>query len=82
MNLERSRLGSKSQEFTDVINLKLDKDESPELLKSEGYYPAYHMNKKYWITITLDETVKDSDIMKLIEESHSYTLSKSKKHSK
>lgn len=82
MNLERSRLGSKSQEFTDVINLKLDKDEIPELLKSEGYYPAYHMNKKYWITLTLDETVKDSDIMRLIEESHSYTLSKSKKRSK
>jgi predicted DNA-binding protein (MmcQ/YjbR family) len=28
------------------------------------------MNKKYWISITLDDTINDKEIMKLIKESY------------
>ena len=55
------------------MNVKLDKDKIQELLKKDGYYPAWHMNKKSWITITLDEVISDDEIMNLIKESYSYT---------
>ena len=51
------------------MNVKLDKDEITELLKTRGFYPAYHMNKKNWITILLDDTISDEVIMCLIEKS-------------
>ena len=38
------------------------------------------MNKKYWITVILDETLSDKEIMELIEESHSFTVKKNKTH--
>jgi predicted DNA-binding protein (MmcQ/YjbR family) len=28
------------------------------------------MNKKYWITIVLDETLSDKELMNFIEKSH------------
>ena len=41
-----------------------------ELIKKEGYYRAYHMNKEKWLTILLNDTVKDNEIITLIDESY------------
>lgn len=57
----------------EIINLKLDSDKIQNLLKQKSFFPAWHMNKKYWITITLDETLSDDTILSFIEESYSYT---------
>ena len=55
-------------------DLKLNKEKIPELIKKNGFYPAYHMNKKYWITLSLNEVIKDEDIMKYLDESYQYTI--------
>ena len=73
-NIDYSKLGFDNKKTVEIINIKLDKDEIQKLLKKDGFYPAWHMNKKSWITITLDETISDNEIMDLIEESHSYTV--------
>ncbi len=80
MQVKREKLGEKSSELTEVMNVKLDKETIPELIKKDGYYPAYHMNKTYWITMSLDETLTDEEIFTRIKESHSYT-EKSKRKS-
>ena len=58
----------------DVINIKLNNNKIKNLLNKKGFYEAYHMNKKNWITITLDDTISDDILMKLIAESYSYTV--------
>ena len=35
--------------------------------------PAYHMNKTHWISVILDGSVPDADILRMIEESHRLT---------
>ena len=72
MNVNKSKL-SNGEEYVDVINIKLDSSKIVELLKLPGYYPAYHMNKKYWISIILDDTINDLNIMDLIGESYMYS---------
>lgn len=54
----------------EIINLKLDKDKIPIYLKQKGIYKAYHMNKKYWVSIVLDNTLSDTDIMLYVSESY------------
>ena len=78
MYIPRTRLGEPSEKMVEVMNLKLDTEKITELIKKDGYYPAYHMNKKYWITLCLDETLSDYEIMEHIEESHAYTVRKIK----
>ena len=78
MNIDYSKLGKDNNRPVEIINLKLDKEKILELQKQNGFYPAWHMNKKSWITITLDEIIEDETILQLIKESHSYTV-KSKK---
>lgn len=74
MNIDYSKLGKDYNTTIEIINLKLDKEKIQSLLRKKGYYPAWHMNKKSWITITLDETLSDETILKLVDESYHYTV--------
>lgn len=74
MNLDKGKLDTKDTGEIEIINVKLEPNQIKKLLKKKGFYPAYHMNKKNWITIILNDTVEDDYIMKLIEKSYSYTL--------
>ena len=38
--------------------------------------PAYHLNKKHWNSIILDESVPDKDIQRMIQESYDLTREK------
>jgi len=76
MNIDRSKFDRTKSGEIELINIKLDKSKIQELLTKDGFYQAWHMNKKSWITIALDETISDEDIMKYIEESHSFTVKK------
>lgn len=55
------------------INLKCDPEWAIELReKYPAILPGYHMNKKHWNTVTLDGSLSDAIIRKLIN--HSYDL--------
>ena len=55
------------------INLKCDPLMAQDLrMDFPAITPGYHMNKKYWITITFDGTLSDGMVKNLI--SNSYTL--------
>ncbi len=71
MNVGKNKVDKKdNQDEVEVMNIKLDEDEIIKLLNLKGFYPAYHMNKKKWISIILDDTLDDEEIIKLVNESY------------
>jgi len=54
----------------EILNVKVS--DAARAATQDGCYPAYHMNKKYWISITLDDTLADDDIWPLFAESHAF----------
>lgn len=72
MKINGEKIGLDNREI-EVINVKLKQDLILDLLLEKGYYKAYHMNKKYWISIVLDDTLTDQEIMNCIEMSHYLT---------
>ena len=69
MNIDYSKFSDRSGEV-EIINIKIDKNKLNDLLKIPGIYEAYHMNKKSWITIVLDDTLDDKEVFKLLDESY------------
>ena len=59
--------------FVDIVNLKIDPSTGEELRKIPGIYPAYHMNHKNWISVTLDDRLTDEEVMALIDSSFGLT---------
>ena len=67
--LEKGREG-----LVEAVNLK--HNQVSDLLVKKGIYPAFHMNKRYWISVPLDDSLSDEEILELIEKSWNLTLKK------
>lgn len=72
MNIDKEKINC-GEGKVDILNVKLNEKKIKDLLKKDGYFLGYHMNKKSWITIILDDTIKDEKIIEYIIESHSFT---------
>ncbi len=75
MMVTKSKVGLDGEGQIGVLNLKCDIEDS--FIVREMYdaiIPAYHMNKKHWISVILNDTVPFDMIETLIE--NSYTLTK------
>ena len=67
--LEKGREG-----LVEAVNLK--HDQVVYLLSQKGIYPAFHMNKRYWISVAFDDTLSDEMVLELIEKSWNLTSKK------
>ena len=75
MRVKRARLGLDLRDDTpvDVMNVKCAPELIGALRMQEGILPAYHMNKRHWITILLDGTVPLEEICGLLDLSFELT---------
>ncbi len=76
LNVDKSKVINNESGEIEIINVKVD-DLVNDYLKEKGIFPAYHMSKKSWITIILDDTCKDEKIMELIDISYELVNKKS-----
>ncbi len=76
MQIEGSKLGLKTEEKIEIIDLRYPSDKIYEIIDNEHIFPGYHMNKKHWITIILDGRVASLKIEKLLD--NSYNMSDAK----
>ncbi|MBR0135598.1 MAG: MmcQ/YjbR family DNA-binding protein [Clostridia bacterium] len=80
MDIPRSKLGLKGEGRVDAINLK-----SPDpllidlLVNKPGYFRGYHQSKGHWVTVLLDGTVEEKELISLIEMSYMATASAQKR---
>jgi len=64
-------------ETYDYINVKCDPEEAIELREQfDCVTPGYHMNKKHWNSIKMDNSVPDNQIKEWIENSYKLVVSK------
>lgn len=77
-NVKCQTLGIDRPGNIDFINLKSDPDLLEDLLHEPGILPAYHMNKRHWLTIPLDGSCTDDKVKNLIALSYELTGQRSK----
>lgn len=78
MNITADKLGLRSSQRVDVLNIKCDTLLIGTLHQQKGFFPAYHMNKMNWVSILLDGTVKSNEIKPLVDMSYELTRQKKK----
>ena len=70
LTVSKRKLNLDSDEIIEVINLHNIAEEIKKLIDYKKYFPAYHMNKKYWCSICLDGTVELKEIYRMIDISY------------
>ena len=74
MRIPWDRLDKGREGLVEAVNLK--HDQVADLLSQNGIYPAFHMNKHYWISLPLDDTLTDEKVLELFERSWFLTSKK------
>ena len=74
MKISWDKLEKGREDLVEAVNLK--HDQVADLLSKKGIYPAFHMNKRYWISVALDDTLSDEEVLELIETSWNLTIKK------
>lgn len=72
MRIPGSRLGLPGDGLLDVVNVKCDPLLIGSFRELPGIYPAYHMNKGSWLSVSLEEA-GDETIKVLINMSYDLT---------
>ena len=79
MRIKKCKLGIDSDQYIDVVNMKCAPEIMDDLWYESGVFPAYHMSKKHWLTLTLDGSCNDETIKFVANISHTLTKKKIKK---
>lgn len=72
MVVDASKIGSKLDKKIEILDLRIEKDQIEKIIDNQEFFPGYHMNKKSWYTIYLNNSLSDKELFERIDES--YTL--------
>lgn len=70
MKIKYRQLGLRGEEEVWVVNMKADQESIPNLVDRKSIFPAWHMNKKHWITILLTAVTDFDKLCELTEKSY------------
>ena len=73
LDVEYNKLNKNTDITTKVkiLNVKYPTDNISDIIDNQNIFPAYHMNKKHWISVVLDKNIKLETIKELIAISYS-----------
>ena len=70
MTIPYKSLGLAKAGKVDVLNIKLPPAKVTQLVDRQHFYPAYHMNKKHWLTVMLKKDADIALVQELLAESY------------
>ena len=73
MTVSKEKLGIGEEGTLDIVNVKCDPLLLGSLRAEPGVYPAYHMNKTNWISISLDGSAKEEMVKMALDVSFDLT---------
>ena len=77
MEIPRVHLGLSGSGQVAILDVKCSPLYQSSVLTRPGILPGYHMNKAHWVTLLLDGTAQEEDIIFLLEMSYDLTKEKS-----
>ena len=81
MSVDAKKLKIGAYGELDIVNLKCTDEDREELAQTEAVLRAYHMNKKRWLSIVLDEQEDfDEKLSALAQRRYDLTASQKKKY--
>ena len=70
MDVPKKKLKLEGDGVAEILDIRFDAEKLAEKIDGKRFLPAYHMNKKHWITILLDGNVSTEEILEYIDASY------------
>ena len=73
MQVNAKKLSLSKDGIVWIVNLKIADEIRDSFLHQDGIFPAYHMNKKHWVSVLLDGSVDKDTLTFLLDVSYDLT---------
>jgi len=74
LTVKASKLGLDDDKPIEILDLRIKTEDIETTVDNKRFFMGYHMNKKHWYTLLLDESIPTEEICNRIDES--YVLAK------
>ena len=78
MTVAGNKVGLSTENIVEIVDIRAEEEVVNSLVEKRGFAPAWHMNKKSWLTILLDGSVAFSTVVEMLEKSRALAAKKSK----
>ncbi|MDE7100710.1 MAG: MmcQ/YjbR family DNA-binding protein, partial [Anaeroplasmataceae bacterium] len=68
--ISKAKLGLVSNEVVEIICFRMEPSKIDLIVDQKKYFRGYHMNKKHWVSIILDESIKEEELYQIIDDSY------------
>ena len=82
LTVSMDKLGMEGTDIIEILDLRIKPEELEEILDERRYFFGYHMNKKNWLTICLNNSVPLDEIYRRIDVSYELAAKKKTQHTK
>lgn len=79
MKIPKIKIGINSDDEVEIIDIMYQKEDIENIIDNKKIFKGYHMNKKSWITIKLDNSISNDKLFELIDNSYNLSENKRKK---
>ena len=76
MSIPRNKLQLDGAAELEIVNLRVEPEELDRIFDGEKYFRGWHMNKKSWMTLRLDETLSFEEISARLLKSYELAAKK------
>lgn len=66
MRIKKDKLKLKEQGPLEILVIRSNPADVDRIIDGKKYFPAYHMNKKNWLTVSLESSVPDKQILAML----------------
>ena len=80
LTVPMEKLGMQGTDIIEILDLRINPEELENILDERKYFFGYHMNKKNWLTICLNDTVPLEEIYRRIDSSYELAAKKKSHH--
>lgn len=72
--ISKRKLGLPSDETCETLGFRMLPENSEKTVDNKRYFKGYHMNKKHWVTVCLDNSLPFDEICRLIDDSYALAI--------
>ena len=76
MTVAGNKVGLSTDNIVEIVDFRAEQEVVNSLVEKRGFAPAYHMNKKSWVTVILDGSVELSTIVDMLDISRTLAAKK------
>ncbi len=70
MKVSLKKFGINDDKIVEIINFRVNPNETEKIIDKRVYFPAYHMNKRSWISLYLENLKNIKELEQRIDESY------------